>query len=84
MPIITGATNLHFSGTGADTIQFGGGPGDTVGIFNLILTTSGDATISFDGETFMPLANTTHQFTNLNLRRIHFGAGTWAGVGLRY
>lgn len=70
----------HFTGSGTDDVIFGGT--DLVGrsIRHLILTTSSTVSISFDGTTFIPLADGTHTF-NVPLRRIWFQGGTWSGIG---
>lgn len=67
----------HFAGNGVGTVTF------TRSVQMIILTVSGTATISFDGgATFMPIGNGTYQFTNLHVKNLDFGAGTWDGVGL--
>jgi hypothetical protein len=68
---------MHFSGSGADDVLFGRA------VTALYLTTSGSATVSFDGGTnFMALDDTTHVFLYPNTKTLFFGAGTWSGVGI--
>ena len=82
--IIEGSAHMHFSSTGVGSVQFG----RTVtqlprSISNLIVTVSGGTTISFDGGVnFLPLTDGTHQFLYLHSAKLHFGNGTWAGVGI--
>jgi len=82
--VIPAAAHMHFSSSGAGTVTFGD-PSEMIPrtLTNLILTVSGSATISFDGgENFMPLLDGTYQFVYPHVRKLYFGTGTWAGVGI--
>lgn len=69
--------HMGFSGSGIDDVLFGRS------VTFLYLTTSGSATVSFDGgNTFMALADTTHVFPHPNTKTLFFGAGTWSGFGI--
>ena len=67
----------HFSGSGKDDVSFGRP------VQNLLLTTTGDVSISFDGGTnFMLLGDGTHQFEHIHVKQLHFEGGSWTGVGV--
>lgn len=71
--------HMHFSGSGAEEVEFGRSA------LHLYLNTDGNATISFDGgNNFMPLENGDHRLLFANVKSIQFGAGTWSGVAISY
>jgi len=71
----------HFSGSGTDDVHFGGT--DLVGrsIRYLILDTTGNVSMSFNGTDFMTLSNATHTF-QVPLKQVWFQGGTWSGIGV--
>ena len=69
--------HMHFSSDGYGVVTF------ERAVTNLYLTTSSSTTISFDGgNNYMLLADTTHVFPHPHTKKIIFGIGTWAGVGI--
>lgn len=82
--ILNGSGHMHFSGTGAQKVRFGK-TSDRLPrvVTHLYVTTSGSATISFDGgQNFMALTDGTHVFPYPHISEVSFGAGTWSGVGI--
>lgn len=82
--ILDAASHMHFSSTGAGSVQFGD-PSEMIPrtLTSLILTVSGSATLSLDGgNNFMALTDGTYQFMYPHIAKIYFGAGTWSGVGI--
>jgi hypothetical protein len=71
----------YFSGSGAGDVIFNTNPVARRYVKEIILTVSGNATISFDGTNFFPITNGTYNW-QLPLSHIWFNAGTWAGVGI--
>jgi hypothetical protein len=70
-------SHQHFAGAGKDDVTFGRP------IQNLIITTSGDVSISFDGGfNFMPICDGTHQFEHISRKTLFFEGGSWSGVGI--
>ena len=81
--VLDAASHMHFSSTGVGSVQFGD-PSEMIPrtLTSLILTVSGTATMSFDGNTFMALTDGTYQFMHPHVTKIYFGAGTWSGIGI--
>lgn len=83
--VLDAASHMHFSSTGAGSVQFGD-PSEMIPrtLTSLIVTASGGSTtISFDGgQNFMALTDGTYQFMYPHVAKIYFGAGTWSGVGI--
>lgn len=78
MPLNLTGGHAHFSGTGAEEINF------SRSLTQLYIHTASGTTISFDGGVnYMTLANdTTHKFPYPHTKQILLGAGTWSGVGI--
>lgn len=76
--LVPSASHMHFSGSGAETVQFGRP------ITHLYLTTSASTSVSFNGgDGYMSLADgQTHVLLNVNVKTLVFDAGTWNGVGI--
>lgn len=76
--------HMMFSGSGARKIKFGGTDRRLPRVVtHLYITTSGSATISFDGgQNYMDLADGTHVFPYPHVAEVVFGQGTWSGVGI--
>ena len=79
MAITTDAvSHQHFSGSNSDSVIFA----RTVN--NLLLTTTGTISVSFDGgDNYMVIAAGTYQFNYIWSKTLFFsGSGTWSGCGI--